>query len=231
MVEKVAFFVTGTDTDAGKTVVSCGLLEKAKQQGLSTLAMKPIASGCDRTEAGLINSDAKRLLSVMSEKLPYNVVNPLAFEPAIAPHIAASEQNKLVSIESLAVSCKALLQHPSNFFLMEGAGGWRVPLCYDGSVCLSHLPKLLSLPVILVVGVKLGCINHARLTVEAISNDGLQIAGWVANQIDPDMERFDENVKTLLSVLPDKCLGCIPYLSNPEPKEMASYLSLDFLLS
>lgn len=230
MTDKSVVFVTGTDTDAGKTVISCGLLEKARQEGLSTLAIKPVASGCKTTSKGLRNSDALALLSAMTIGLAYDEVNPIAFEPAIAPHVAAEAQGIVLSSKQLSSVCRKTLAHKADFSLIEGAGGWRVPLTYDGKECLSQLPRQLNIPVVLVVGVKLGCINHARLSVEAVLRDGLSLAGWVANQVDPKMSCFDENIKTLHAVLPGKFLGCVPFLDSPDPANIAKYLSLDGLL-
>ena len=229
MMARQAVFITGTDTDVGKTVVSCGLLEKMRQQGFSTLAVKPVASGCELTSEGLRNSDALALSSAMTLPMTYDEVNPVAFEPAIAPHIAAKMRNVQLSSEELSNYCKAAFTHKADFSLIEGAGGWRVPLNDDGSACLSQLPKMLDVSVILVVGVKLGCINHARLTAEAIINDGLSLMGWVANQVDPNMNCVDENIQTLRSIMPGNFLGCIPFLCAPTSEKVAEHLVVDTL--
>src|SRR5690606_3513788 len=176
-----AYFVTGTDTEIGKTSIAAGLLHAARRCGLSTAAAKPVASGCRRTAAGLRNDDALALLGECSLELGYEAVNPLAFEPAIAPHLAAREAGVPLQAAGLARSVRAVLARGADFSLVEGAGGWRVPL--SGGETLADLAVALQLPVILVVGVRLGCISHALLTAEAIARDGLPLAGWVANVV------------------------------------------------
>lgn len=224
------FFVTGTDTDAGKTVIACALLQKAREQAKTTMAIKPVAAGCRLTSEGLRNDDALALSSAMTLSLPYDEINPVTFELPIAPHIAAHEQRVLLSPEFLADRCKKTLQqNQADFTLIEGAGGWRVPLDYDNNTFLSDMVKQLDVPVILVIGVKLGCLNHARLTAEAIAADGLHLAGWVANRTDADMLCFDENIKTLRQVIPGNFLGCVPYLADTTPKNVANYLSVEAL--
>lgn len=153
-----AYFITGTDTDAGKTSIAAGLLCAAKQQQHSTLAMKPVASGCQMSVEGLRNSDALALIEQSTVQLPYSQVNPYAFAPAIAPHIAAQEAGIELSVRDLYRAAQIILQEPADFTLIEGAGGWRVPI--SSTEFLSDFAIALQLPVILVVGVKLGCINH-----------------------------------------------------------------------
>lgn len=223
----VAYFVTGTDTDAGKTTVAAGLLHAARQGGLSTLAGKPVASGSVLTPQGLRNADALALLAECSLRVSYEEVNPLAFEPAIAPHLAAREAGVDLSVDSLLPSMQALLGKGADFTLIEGAGGWRVPLGRDSN--LSDLAIALGLPVILVVGVRLGCINHALLSAEAITRDGLRLAGWVANIIEPKTARLEENLATLAERLPAPCLGQVPYLSKASAENVAVFLHLALL--
>jgi dethiobiotin synthetase len=217
------YFVTGTDTDAGKTLVAAGILEKAKSLGFSTLGLKPVASGCDVTPQGLRNSDALLLQQASSIKLDYEQVNPVAFEPAIAPHIAAKQINKTIQAERLVGYCRGALFEKPELCLIEGAGGWRVPL--NDREYFSALPKSLSIPVILVVGMKLGCINHALLTAETIRRDGLVIAGWVANQTSA-MNHYAENLSTLCAHMPAPLLAEIPCLADPEPSQAAAYFDL-----
>lgn len=221
---KQTLFVTGTDTNAGKTVVSCGLLERARLDGLATAAVKPIASGCEQTPDGLRNSDALALQQAMTMELPYEQVNPIALEPAIAPHIALQESQKRVTADQLVGYCRGVMMKGADFTLIEGAGGWRVPL--SPREMYSSVPKKLNIPVVLVVGMKLGCINHAVLTVEAIFKDGLKPVGWVANRAEVDMNRFEENLTTLKGLLPVPCLGVVPHLDNPSPENVAKYLTL-----
>ncbi len=219
-----AFFVTGTDTEVGKTTIAAGLLHAARQAGLSTAAAKPVASGCERTAEGLRNSDALALLGECTLPLRYEQVNPLAFEPAIAPHLAAREAGVELTVAALAEPVRQVLALQAQFSLVEGAGGWRVPLAGDET--LSDLAIALGLPVILVVGVRLGCINHALLSAEAIERDGLRLAGWVANIVDPATSRLQENLATLDERLEVPCLGRVPRLSTASPAEVARYLDL-----
>ena len=217
-----AYFITGTDTDAGKTTISAGLLCAAKQQQRSTLAMKPVASGCEITEQGLRNSDALALIAQSTVKLPYAQINPYTFAPAIAPHIAADEAGVELSVDDLYQAAQVVLQHRADFTLIEGAGGWRVPI--SNTEFLSDFAIALNVPVILVVGVKLGCINHALLTVEAIRNDGLELAGWVANVIDPDCARLAENIEYLKQHIAAPCLAEVPHLTIANSESVADYL-------
>ncbi|MNQ58004.1 ATP-dependent dethiobiotin synthetase BioD 1 [compost metagenome] len=222
-----AYFITGTDTDVGKTTIAAGLLQAARSAGLSTAAGKPVASGCDVTPKGLRNADALALLDQCSVPLTYAEVNPMAFEPAIAPHLAARESGVALTVQSLLVPMRHILDKQADFTLIEGAGGWRVPLADQDN--LSDLAMALGLPVILVVGVRLGCINHALLTAEAIARDGLQLAGWVANIIEPRTSRLEENLATLAERLPAPCLGKVPKLKVVTAQAVAEYLELDLL--
>lgn len=222
-----AYFITGTDTDVGKTTVAAGLLFAAREAGLTTAAGKPVASGCEQTPKGLRNADALALMAECSLPLTYNEVNPVAFEPAIAPHIAAREVGVTLTVESLLAPMQAILAKQAQFTLIEGAGGWRVPL--SGQDSLSGLAQVLDLPVILIVGVRLGCISHALLTAEAIARDGLQLAGWVANIIGPKTSRLEENLATLAERLPAPCLGRVPRLKSATAQAVAEHLQLDLL--
>ncbi|WP_250654881.1 dethiobiotin synthase [Alkalimarinus coralli] len=222
------FFVTGTDTDVGKTIVSAALLEAAKQKGLQTLAIKPVAAGCDITDEGLRNSDALLLQEHMTLDLPYAQVNPVALDAPAAPHIVAAGQGKALSVSRLVGYCRGALMTKHDLSLIEGAGGWRVPL--NARETLADLPCELNIPVILVVSVKLGCINHALLTAEAIRRDGLPIAGWVANRVTSEPIDFEhENIETLRSALPAPCLGVLPYSSPLSIETLAKSLSIDAL--
>ncbi|HLA31973.1 MAG TPA: dethiobiotin synthase [Pseudomonas sp.] len=222
-----AFFVTGTDTDIGKTTIAAGLLHAARMAGLSTAAAKPVASGCRQTAEGLRNDDALALLGECSLALRYDEVNPLAFAPAIAPHLAAREAGVLLDVAALQGPVQAILDKRADLCLVEGAGGWRVPLA--GQASLSDLAIALDLPVILVVGVRLGCINQAVLTAEAIVRDGLVLAGWVANLVDPQTSRLQDNLATLAERLPAPCLGYVPRLAAATPAAVANHLNLDVL--
>lgn len=222
-----AYFVTGTDTEIGKTTIAAGLLHAARLAGLSTAAAKPVASGCVRTVDGLRNDDALALLGECTLALHYEEVNPLAFEPAIAPHLAAREAGVLLDVAALQGPVQAILDKQADFTLVEGAGGWRVPLA--GQEALSDLAIALQLPVILVVGVRLGCINQALLTAEAILRDGLPLAGWVANLVDPHTSCLEDNLATLAERLPAPCLGYVPRLAEATPAAVSGYLNRDLL--
>ena len=222
-----AFFVTGTDTEIGKTTIAAGLLHAARLAGLSTAAAKPVASGCEQTSEGLRNEDALALLGQCTLALDYTEVNPFAFAPAIAPHLAAREAAVELSVARLQPAVQQVLARGADFTLVEGAGGWRVPLA--GRETLADLAVALDLPVILVVGVRLGCINHAVLSAEAIARDGLRLAGWVANIVDPQTSRLEENLATLAERLPAPCLGRVPRLASAVPHAVASYLQLSML--
>ena len=223
------FFIAGTDTDVGKTLVATGILAAANEQGLSTVAIKPIAAGCEETPEGLRNEDALLLQQAMSLELCYEQVNPVALKPAIAPHIAARQIGKRLMVSQLAGYCRGVLMQRSDLAVIEGAGGWRVPL--NPVETLAGLAKELNLPVILVVGVRLGCINHALLTAEAIANDGLPLAGWVANRLEDDMPCYEENILTLKSLIRAPCLGEVPVLENPTAEAVSPYINLDSVLN
>ncbi|AVO53768.1 dethiobiotin synthase [Ectopseudomonas mendocina] len=222
-----AYFVTGTDTEIGKTTIAAGLLHAARLRGLSTAAAKPVASGCTRTAEGLRNDDALALLAQCSLPLRYEEINPLAFEPAIAPHLAAREVGVTLNVSSLLEPVRGVLAQGADFSLVEGAGGWRVPLA--GEENLSDLAIALGLPVILVIGVRLGCINHALLSAEAIERDGLTLAGWVANIVDPHTARLEENLATLAERMPAPCLGRVPRLPDASAEAVARHLDLELL--
>lgn len=226
-----AFFITGTDTDAGKTTAAAGLLATARQHGLSTLACKPVASGSEHTKDGLRNNDALLLASQCSIELPYASINPYAFAPAIAPHLAATEAGNMPDCMQLQQAAEHVLALQADLTLIEGAGGWRVPLNHNET--LADLAIALQLPVILVVGMKLGCLNHALLTAEAIMHDGLPLAGWIANCVDPQMSRLSDNLQTLQQMMPAPCLATVPHLPDIQPSMLSPYLvpALSRLLS
>lgn len=197
---KGIFFVTGTDTEVGKTWVSCRLLERAREAGLSCYGLKPVAAGCEETAEGWRNDDALQLMAASSVKLPYELVNPVALKVPVAPHIAAQQEGKAITLSRLVGYVRgALNAHKADLILIEGAGGWRVPL--NEREMLSGLARELELPVIQVVGMKLGCINHALLTAEAIEKDGLRYAGTMANCFG-QMAVQEENLLTLRQHLP-----------------------------
>ncbi|MFO7994983.1 MAG: dethiobiotin synthase [Marinobacter sp.] len=223
-----SYFVTGTDTGVGKTMVSAAILEAASLLGKRTLAMKPVASGCDETPDGLRNEDALILMEAMSESLGYDQVNPIALKPAIAPHVAAAQAGRIVTAERLVGFCRGLQMRPADLLLVEGAGGWRVPL--NDRETYAAMPRALQMPVILVVPLKLGCINHALLTAEAIRRDGLTVAGWVANR--PVLEIMtceQETLDYLVNHLEAPCMGVLPWQENADPRILAASLNVNCL--
>lgn len=217
---KKAFFITGTDTNVGKTLIAAGLLLAVKSKGLTTAALKPVAAGCEKTAEGLRNADALLLQSVITQPLDYDQINPYALAAAIAPHIAAQQEKRSLSVDRLSGFCRGVLA-AADFTLLEGAGGWRVPI--NPRETLADLAKNLQLPVIIVVGIRLGCINHALLTFEAIVRDGIPVAGWVANCVDANMPALHENIDSLRARLPVPCLGVVPFLMEVSPALAANY--------
>lgn len=205
-----AWFITGTDTDVGKTFVACALLHALRQRGLQAQGMKPVAAGCD---AAGRNEDVEQLIAASASQAPRELVNPYAFGAAIAPHIAAADANVVIDLPGIVDACQRL-RASSQALVVEGAGGFCVPL---GPDCDSaDLARALGLPVILVVGMRLGCLNHALLTQQAIAASGLPLAGWIANCIDPAMPRQEENLRALQQRIHAPLLAVIPYGTTPE---------------
>ncbi len=185
-------FVTGTDTGCGKTTVTVALARRLAAAGRQVACFKPIASGCQRTDQGLRNDDALALMAAASVRLDYATVNPISLEEAIAPHIAAAKTGVSIDIDRLA---EGIRQPAADIRLVEGAGGWLVPL--SDQRMTSDLARAIDARVLLVVGLKLGAINHALLSARAIEQDGLKLAGWIANRLDPDQPVQDDNIATI----------------------------------
>ena len=219
------WFVTGTDTGVGKTAVSCALLAAAARAGLRTAAIKPVAAGCD---AAGHNEDALQLMQWMTEPLDYEQVNPVALTAAIAPHIAAQQEGRSLQAGRLAGLCRGVMLAGADFVLVEGAGGWRVPI--SPRETLADVAVQLQAGVILVVGMRLGCINHALLTAEAIARDGLRLVSWVANQPGETMPCYQENLDSLRRLLPAPLLGEVPTLLPFDVEQASKGLSLRPLL-
>ena len=211
-------FVTGTDTDVGKTVVTAGLLRAAARAGRSTLGIKPVAAGCERVDGQLRNDDALRIQQEATVSLPYEVVNPVALEPAIAPHIAAAQAGVELRVAALADHCLGLASHDPDWMVVEGAGGWLVPLGArkrgEKGETLADLAEALSAEVLLVVGMRLGCLSHALLTVADLTRRGLRLAGWVACCIDRDMSERAANRATLEERIDAPFLGEVPFVAE-----------------
>ena len=202
-----SYFITGTDTGVGKTYIAHALVSHFVNKGLKTVGMKPIASGCDFDKNGdYINEDVRALLQVSNVHAPLDLINPYRFKPAIAPHIAAQQVGVEMRIQVIADAYQQL-KWLSETVIVEGAGGFLVPI--NPRETLADLVITLNIPVILVVGMRLGCINHALLSVEAIKARGLKLAGWVANQIDPTMPKFDDNLNTLKQKIASPCLSVV----------------------
>ncbi len=212
MTERCAWFLTGTDTEIGKTFVACALLHAARTRGLKAVGMKPVAAGADEVGNERINEDAALLRAAGSFDPGLATLNPYCLKSPIAPHIAAAEEG--ITIEPAPIrSAFERLAARADVVVVEGAGGFLVPL--GPGFDTADLARALDLPVILVVGMRLGCINHALLTAEAITARGLALAGWVANRIDPDMLRFDENLATLEARIGAPLLGIVPHCDDP----------------
>lgn len=217
-----SFFVTGTDTGVGKTLVTAALLRRLRDAGAVVAGMKPVAAGAMDGPEGRANEDALLLQAESSVRHPYATVNPWLFEPAIAPHIAAAETGQSIDIHRIAAAY-ARLCAGSEVVLAEGAGGFLVPL--DAVRSFADLPGLLGMEVLLVVGLRLGCLNHALLTAEAIAARGLAFSGWIGNGIDPDFPRREANIATLTARLPAPCLGIVPWMAKPAVGAAAAALS------
>jgi len=216
-------FVTGTDTGVGKTLVACALLAGFRRAGLRTAAMKPVASGSEPTPSGLRNQDALRLTAQTDCTFSYDTINPYTFQPAIAPHIAAAQVGVSINMQYIVDLYRNIVRQ-ADICVVEGAGGWLVPLNHKKT--MADLVVQLELPVVLVVGMRLGCLNHAMLTAENIIARGVPLAGWVANQIIPDMFCVEQNIETLCRSLPAPLLGVIPPLSHACPEKVADCLDI-----
>ncbi len=220
------WFITGTDTACGKTVVACALVHACRARGLRTLAMKPVASGCRPQGGRLVNEDALDLLAAASFPLTYEEVNPYALEQPVSPHLAAAAMGISLDMAALAARCRELQQR-AEAVVIEGVGGWRVPLTARHEV--ADLALATRLPVILVVGITLGCINHALLSAQAIAADGASLAGWVANRLDPRCLMADEVIDTLAGRLDAPLLGVMPYAKKMDARTAAAHLDIHSL--
>ncbi len=195
---KQAFFITGTDTGVGKTYVACQLIQKYIAQGYKVVGMKPVAAGCDLVDGEWVNDDVLKLEAASNVKAPRALINPYSFKEPIAPHIAAELAGEVIEIEVIKQAFDSLSEL-ADIVIVEGAGGYLVPLnCTDS---MADLASALNIPIILIVGIKLGCINHTLLTIEAISARKSRLEGWVANPIDPGMQCYNENVVTVVKKL------------------------------
>jgi len=212
-----SLFVTGTDTGVGKTLISAALLHTLAQRHARVVGMKPVAAGLVHDGTAWVNDDVLALRAASTVRVPAELDNPVALPEPLSPHLAAALAGRRVQVAKLLTAYRALLGH-ADVVLVEGAGGWRVPL--NDSETLADLAIAMAAPVVLVVGLRLGCLNHALLTCEAIAADGLKLAGWVANCVDPTMQCRDENVATLRQRLPAPLLGVVPWLAAPDARNL-----------
>ncbi len=218
-----SLYVTGTDTGVGKTVASAALLRRLQAAGLRAVGMKPVASGCERTADGWRNDDALRLQAASDPRPAYDDINPYALEAATAPQLAARAMGVRVELAPL-LDAHARLSAQCEVVVVEGVGGWAAPL--DDGLDQYELPRALTLPVVLVVGLRLGCLSHARLTARAVAADGIELIGWIGSSVDPDFAERDEYVELLRAALPAPCLGVLPHAASPDPQAIAQWLSL-----
>lgn len=205
---KHGFFIAGTDTGVGKTLIASALIHHFAQAGWRAAGMKPVAAGCERVGAHLLSEDVVSLRAAGNVDIPLEVVNPYAFAPPLAPHIAAEADGVRIELNNIHEAFKKAAD-AVDILVVEGVGGFRVPL--NDQEDTADLASRLGLPVILVVGMRLGCLNHALLTVESIAAHGLKLAGWVANCIDPAMEAQKENLSILDKRISAPCLGVVSY--------------------
>jgi dethiobiotin synthetase len=223
MPTRFSCFVTGTDTEIGKTLVSCAILHKLAAAGVRACGMKPVAAGAEMRDGELHNDDADLLVAASNVHLPRNITTPYMLRDACAPHIAAAREG--VSIEAVPIiAAFAEVVAASDAVVVEGVGGFRVPFSDDFDS--AQMAEQLNLPVIMVVGLRLGCINHALLTIEAVVRRDLVLAGWVVNEIDPDMLFAEENIAALAARIPAPMLGRIPYLEDATAAEAAKFIDL-----
>ncbi|MEN8169862.1 MAG: dethiobiotin synthase [Pseudomonadota bacterium] len=217
------FFITGTDTEVGKSWCTLGLMAKLQQQGHSVVGMKPIASGCTETPDGLRNEDALLIQQQSSTTVDYEIINPYSFLPAIAPHIAAAQAGQRIKLGKI-IERFIQLRAQADYVVVEGVGGWQVPL--NENETLADLAVALQLPVILVVGLRLGCINHALLSAESIRATGCTLAGWIANTIKPQMAEPQQTIDAIAQRIDAPLLGVVPQLQQFEAGSVAAHLTL-----
>lgn len=209
---RATVFIAGTDTGIGKTHVACTLLHALRAAGHHACGMKPVASGCVETPEGLRNDDALALLAAGSDAPAYPLVNPVALRDPLSPHLAAAHEGVEISLAPLHDAFERLCADHRHV-VVEGVGGWLVPLA--PGLFAADIARRWQLPVILVVGLRLGCLNHALLSARAIVDDGCELLGWVGNRVDPAMDAVEENLATLRELLPAPCLGVLPHGASP----------------
>ena len=222
-------FITGTDTEIGKTVVASGLVKASVKEGYQTSGLKPVAAGCETIDGLLVNDDARQLILASNVELEYSTVNPIALEPAIAPHIAANQAGVSITVKILRTHYERNLPESIDLAVFEGAGGWYVPL--NEYETFQDFAVAMELEVVLVVGMKLGCINHALLSVQAIRASGLNLLGWIANFPEAAMDVAEENLETLMQRIDGPLLGVVPHMDQPDADEVAKHINIRAIFS
>lgn len=215
------FFITGTDTNTGKTWATVSLMHYFQRQGKSVAGMKPVASGCFRQQGSLKNEDALLIQANATAFVEYDLVNPYSYEKPVSPHIAGAENPMSAEV---VIERFTRLQDSAQIILVEGAGGWLSPL--NSQMDVADLAKLLNLPIIIVVGMQLGCINHARLTWHAIKAQQLTVAGWIAVCKDPEMQELSKNIETIKKSLDVPLLGILPFMEKPDFRQLSTFLTV-----
>ncbi|MEF9978455.1 MAG: dethiobiotin synthase [Thermomonas sp.] len=219
-------YVSGTDTGIGKTLVSSALLHALRGHDLRAVGMKPVASGCDRVDGEWKNADALALQTAGEPGIAYADINPFALEHPLAPELAARDAGVEVALPPILDAHARLAEH-ADALIIEGVGGWAAPL--SASLMQADLVRALRLPVVLVVGLRLGCLNHALLSARAIAADGAHLAGWIASHVDPAMERVEDNIAMLRARMPAPCWGVLPHAPDANPAAMTRYLRIPML--
>ena len=219
-------YVTGTDTGIGKTLASCTLLHALRAHGLRAAGMKPVASGCERIDGEWKNADALALQVAGEPCIAYADINPFALEHPLAPELAARDAGIEVTLPSILAAHARLAGH-ADALVIEGVGGWAAPL--SASLMQADLVRALRVPVLLVVGLRLGCLNHALLSARAIAADGAHLAGWIASHVDPAMARVDDNIAMLRARMPAPCWGVLPHVPDADPAAMLRHLRIPML--
>jgi len=219
-----SFFITGTDTNIGKTAITCSLIAKCIEEGFRAGGMKPVAAGCHIENGYMISDDVKKIIEVSNVDLNIKEINPYSFELPIAPHI--SFKSNEIDIHLIKKYLRSF-ENKMEYLFIEGVGGYAVPL--TETFTTADLVENLDIPVILVVGMKLGCINHALLTVESILNQKQKLCGWVANRIDGDMQAYEENFSFLKEKIKAPCLGEVPYFKDFDPYKASKFIDINKL--
>jgi len=220
------FFITGIDTGTGKTLVTAGLMRALRAGGKQVYGMKPVASGCKIVEGRLVSDDALMIQDNGSHAIPYITINPIALENPCSPNIAAKLESRETDV-NVVMSAYGDMPETADFILIEGIGGWRTPFCDNAGS--AGFVKMLGIPVILVVGLRLGCINHSLLTLEAMQQDGIQLVGWVVSRTDPDFRYGNESIACLQDAIPAALLADIPYLPRIDLDRVASCFDIRLL--